>query len=233
MKAFHFKKFSLKQNENVFRVGTDGVLLGALADLKNATQILEVGTGSGLISLMLAQRADRAFIHAIDINPDAVTLAESNFKQSPFAERLTSSLCDFKIYRPDKKFDLIISNPPYFEANDSAKDRKARQQIELSFSELIHNAARLLTENGRLSVIIPYSAGVLFEEESNKANLHLVRKIVIYGMVNATPKRLILEFEKEKREVEHLDFVIEQSPRIYSEQYLKVTGDFHQFKNNK
>ena len=128
---------------NVFRVGTDGVLLGAASSVNEAKKILEVGTGTGLISLMLAQRNPNAQIHAIDIDENAVKLAAQNFENSPFKNRLAVSLEDYKNFNPKEKYDLIISNPPYFEENVSSKDIIARQQTELSFKPLIVKSKNL------------------------------------------------------------------------------------------
>ena len=128
MKTFHFKNFTINQSSKVFRVGTDGVLLGASTTVENAANILEIGTGTGLISLMMAQRNPNATITALDIDEDAVALASVNFRNSPFSSRLNAVLQDFKKHETHEKFDLIVSNPPYFEENPSEKDVLARQQ---------------------------------------------------------------------------------------------------------
>ena len=229
MKPFHFKYFSIQQSEKVFRVGTDGVLLGASATVNKARKILEVGTGTGLISLMLAQRNPVTEIHAIDINQNAVEIATENFQNSPFRNRLNISLHDYKTYNPKEKYDLIVSNPPYFEENESAKDIVARQQTELSFELLIKKSAELLTEEGLLSVIIPFEAGVFFEEYCLQNLLFLNKKIQIYGIKDSKPKRLISEFSFQNKETIELDFIIEKSPRKYTDEYLELTQEFHQF----
>ena len=230
MKPFQFKQFSIQQSKNVFRVGTDGVLLGACSSSKkNAGKILEVGTGTGLISLMLAQRNPTAKIHAIDINENAVELAKENFENSPFKDRLEVNLQDYRTYNLAEKYDLIVSNPPYFEENQSSKDIIARQQTELSFEFLIENSAKLLSENGLLAVIIPFNSGVLFEKHCNKHSLYLEKKILIYGIKDSKPKRLVLEFGFEEKELIESELVLEKTPRKYTEEYLKLTEEFHQF----
>ena len=229
MKPFHFKQFSLMQSKNVFRIGTDGVLLGSLAKVEGMRKILEVGTGTGLISLMLAQRNPEATILALDINEEAVKLASENFKNSPFDQKLQVQLEDYKNFVCEERFDLIISNPPYFEKNDSSKDILARQQTELSFDQLIQKSAELLTENGQLSVIIPFEAGLSFEKMAEKYHLFNSRKIKIFGKENALPKRWILEFSRNKAHSIEEEFTLEKSPRMYSEEYLEMTKDFHLF----
>lgn len=221
----------LQQNKNVFRVGTDGVLLGALCNVSAAERILEVGTGSGLISLMLAQRNSFAKIEAIDINADAVYLAKENFTQSVFNERLNVSLQDFKNFESEKTFDVIVCNPPFFEENSSGKDILARQQIELNFRQLIERSSGFLTKKGILSVIIPSKVVEYFVSLAEDFRLHLLRNVKIYGIENGALKRNILEFSFTHKPLEVLDFVIEKSPRKYSDQYLELTKEFHVFKD--
>lgn len=230
MKPFVFQKFTIQQSEKVFRVGTDGVLLGALSDVSKANKILEVGAGTGLISLMIAQRNPKAEITALDINEDSAMLAGGNFSSSPFSERLKVISADFKTFETKSKFDLIVSNPPYFEENESEKDILARQKVELGFTDLIKKSSELLAENGILSVIIPLSSGKEFIKEAQQFQFNLIRKITIYGIKDSKPKRLVLEFSPNQSILKEEEFIIEKSPRVYSEQYLELTKDFHVFK---
>ncbi|MCA6069301.1 methyltransferase domain-containing protein [Chryseobacterium sp. RG1] len=230
MKSFKFKQFEIQQSKDVFRVGTDGVLLGALASVNNASKVLEVGTGTGLISLMLAQRISKAEFLGIDINEDAVELTRTNFESSPFALRLKNTLQDFKNFETEEKFDLIVSNPPYFEASESDKDKIARQTVELNFKQLIFQSAKLLSKNGIFSVIIPVEVGADFIEIAKENQLFLIRRINIKGIETAKTKRLILEFSPIEKNPEELEFIIEKSPRKYSDQYLELTKEFHVFK---
>ncbi|MEC5157979.1 tRNA1(Val) (adenine(37)-N6)-methyltransferase [Chryseobacterium sp. MP_3.2] len=230
MKPFQFKNFSIAQSKNVFRVGTDGVLLGALSSVESAQNVLEVGTGTGLIGLMVAQRNAEANIVALDITKEAVSVASQNFSQSPYSDQLLALLSDFKEFETEMKFDLIISNPPYFEENPSLKDRIARQQTDLNFENLISKSAILLSKNGILSLIIPFEAGEVLYKIATENQLHLHRKVMIYGIKDSTPKRLILEFGLGEKEFEEQEFTIEKSPREYSDEYLELTKDFHIFK---
>jgi ribosomal protein L11 methyltransferase (prmA) len=231
MKPFYFKQFSILQDKNVFRVGTDGVLLGALASCEAAFSVLEVGTGTGLISLMTAQRNPRAEILALDINEKAVELAGQNFNNSPFRDRLKAELFDFKNYISEEKFDLILSNPPYFEQMDSSqKDVLARQQVELNFEQLIQNSSALLAENGLFSVIIPKSSEVFFIEKCADFVLKLRRRVILRGTPQAEAKRCVLEFSFCEGKVQEEELVLEVSPRCYSDEYLQLTRDFHVFE---
>ncbi|KAA0129150.1 methyltransferase [Chryseobacterium sp. SN22] len=230
MKPFTFRQFEIRQSKGVFRVGTDGVLLGASASVSHASKVLEVGTGTGLISLMLAQRNPQAEFLGIDINEEAAELTRVNFKNSPFASRLNNMHQDFKSFNTSEEFDMIVSNPPYFEVSDSEKDKIARQTVELNFLQLISKSAGLLSEKGILSVIIPVEAGEGFVHTAEIHGFILIRKINIKGIKTANIKRLILEFSFSEQSFSESEFIIEKSPRQYSDPYLKLTKEFHVFK---
>lgn len=229
MKPFRFRQFTVNQSKDVFRVGTDGVLLGALADISGKKKFLEVGTGTGLISLMLAQRNPHCQITAIDINEKAVLLAKENFENSPFSDRLSVMQSDFKNFNDDESYDLIVSNPPYFDENSSAKDAVARQKIKLDFNDLIKKSSELIIDEGTFCVIIPFESGPEFISESRQQQFQLIRKVNIAGIIGSKPKRLILEFSKTEKILIEENFTVEKSPRQYSEQYIELTRDFHVF----
>lgn len=229
-KPFYFQKFKIEQTHDVFAVGTDGVILGALCGCENANTILEIGTGTGFISLMMAQRNPSARIHAVDIHLPAVNLAQHNFKHSPFAERLTATQADINTLTLHEKTACIVCNPPFFETNDSEKHILARQQITLTYAQLIHFAANHLTETGLLSVIIPHQDTEKFITTCTEQALYLIRNIHIFGIRGGKEIRNIVEFSKKPRAPLHQDFVIEEMPRQYSAQYLEATKAFHQFR---
>lgn len=229
MKPFRFQQFSIQQSKDVFRVGTDGVLLGAMCNVKNAKKILEIGTGTGFISLMLAQRNVSAKISAIDINENAVKLASENFRNSIFNENLKVELKDFKNFETNENFDLVVCNPPFFEKNASAKDVLARQQVELNFRNLVEKSTEIITKKGILSIILPSEAATDVKSLAEEFNLYLVREINIYGIEGGNLKRNILEFSLVQKPLEISDFVIEKKPREYSDQYLNLTKNFHVF----
>lgn len=229
MKPFRFQQFSIQQSKDVFRIGTDGVLLGAMCNVTNAKKILEIGTGTGLISLMLAQRNVSAKILAIDINESAVKLASENFRNSIFNENLKVELKDFKNFETNENFDLVVCNPPFFEENASAKDVLARQQVELNFRNLVEKSTEIITKKGILSIILPSEAATDVKSLAAEFNLYLVREINIYGIEGGNLKRNILEFSLVQKPLEISDFVIEKSPREYSDQYLNLTKNFHVF----
>ncbi|WP_407478730.1 tRNA1(Val) (adenine(37)-N6)-methyltransferase [Elizabethkingia anophelis] len=226
MKPFVFKQFEILQDKEVFRVGTDGVVLGALCNGEGAVRALEVGCGTGLISLMLAQRFSSAVFDALDINTKAVEIAGQNFSNSPFANRLNVVEINYNDFESVEKYDLIVSNPPYFES-DSSKDLIARHQVLLSFQQLIYKSARLISDTGILSVIIPCDDAENFITIAQDNNLYLIRKIDIYGIKGGKLKRNILEFSRKLSQLVLEELVLEKEKRIYSDEYRELTKDFH------
>lgn len=179
---------------------------------------------------MVAQRNSLAKITAIDINEKAAELTRHNFQNSPFAERMAVFKEDFKKFKINEAFDLIVCNPPYFEPNNSEKDIVARQKIELQFDELIQQSAKFLNEKGVFAVIIPSSQAFDFIQLCEQNQLFLTGKINIFGIEGGSLRRNILEFSRSEKKTEQEDFIIEKSPRQYSDQYLELTKEFHIFK---
>lgn len=230
IKPFDFQKFKVSQAKGVFRVGTDAVLLGALANVENSQNILEVGTGTGIVSLMISQRNSSAKITAIDIDENAAKLASQNFENSIFKERLSAKLSDFKHFESEEKFDLIISNPPYFEENNSEKDKIARQTVALSFENLVINARKWISDSGIFSVILPSDSSENFIKICQTENFSLARKVNIYGIKGGNIKRNILEFSPSPKNLVEENFTVEKSPRKFTDEYLSLTKEFHKFK---
>ena len=211
------------------KVGTDGVLLGAWTDDSNAQRILDVGTGSGLIALMLAQRSN-APIDAIDIDENAYKQAIINFENSPFSERLKVYLTDFLSYSPSQNYDLIVSNPPYF--IDSLKSPNpsrnfARHSDELNLEALVQKSKQLLSTQGRLSLILPFSSFDSIQAIAIQNHLYLTRKTIVRPLKNHPPKRILLEFSPKEKEIEINDIFIEESRHRYSQEYIELTKDFY------
>lgn len=155
---FQFKQFTVRHDKCAMKVGTDGVLLGAWAPVQNAKYILDVGAGSGLISLQLAQRNPWASITSIEIDPAAAAQAKENIQSSPWSDRMEVICSDFRDYHAENKFDLIVSNPPYFVDALKCPDNQrcmARHTSELNYELLFGHSTHLLSEQGIISVIIP------------------------------------------------------------------------------
>ncbi len=229
---FSFKQFTVFHHKCAMKVGIDGVLLGAWADVSNAKNVLDVGTGSGLIALMLAQRCD-AEIKAIDIEPNAVIQANENVNDSPWKERISieqTSLQDFA-ENSTEKFDLIVSNPPYFVDSLKNPDNKrtlARHTDSLSHYELLLYSNMLLSPNAKLAVILPLIQGMEMIQDAEKQDFFCNKITYVYPKPNAEIKRVLLEFGKEKKVQEINSIVIETSQRHeYSPEFTALLRDFY------
>ena len=203
--GFQFQQFYVRHDRCAMKVGTDGVLLGALAT--GGKKVLDIGTGTGLCALMLAQRYTDATITAIDIDKDACSQATENVSESPFGGRIEvihASLEDFS-ETADSQYDAIISNPPYFEEELACPDNqrdKARHTTSLPFSSLIECSKSLLTDDGTLTLILPTSALSRIEEECAYASMFIVKKIYIRTTEKKVPKRVVIYIRKHPAPIE-------------------------------
>jgi len=230
---FQFKQFTVYHDLCAMKVGIDGVLLGAWANAENAEKILDVGTGSGLIALMLAQRNGNALIDAIDIEKSAVRQAEINIQNSAWKERIKAqhiSLQDFAS-TAQNKYDLIVSNPPFFvnSLKTPAKERtNARHADSLTHEELILLSKSLLAPNGKLCVIFPVKEGNLCRIFAEKSGLFCSRMVSVFPKPEAEVKRFLLEFRTEKTETETSTLTIETAVRHqYSAEFTELAKDFY------
>lgn len=232
---FQFKQFKVEQGKTAMKVGTDGVLLGAWANVNGAASILDVGTGTGLIALMVAQRNAEAAVTAIDIDSDAVDQALENVATSRWRERIAVTNADYGTFRQGELelFDLIVSNPPYFKQSlkpDQKSRAIARHDHKLPHETLIERSVDLLTPAGRLSVILPYVEGSVFIAMAAAKGLFCIRKTNVYPTPDGGIKRLLLEFSKVQQVLIENDLVVEDRGRhLYSKDYLSLTGDFYLF----
>ena len=229
MGGFRFKQFSVEQDDVAMKVGTDGVLLGAWADCEVVKNILDIGTGTGVIALQMAQRNPTAQVQAVEIDETAAKRARANFDNSPWAERLEVEQTAVQEFSPAEKFDLIISNPPYFVDSllpPDAKRSTARHTHDLTFDELDKAVCRLLVENGKFALILPVTE---FEQYLLLTQLHLVRRCDVYSIEGGDVKRVMGEFAKQKpTEVAHETLAIEVENRgEFSAEYRALTKDFY------
>lgn len=213
------------------KVGTDGVLLGAWADIEDDKSILDIGTGSGIIALMAAQRNAKARITAIDIDADAVAQAEKNISATPWRERIKCKCVDVRSFTGEAKFDHIISNPPYFVENTHSPNRQrdvARSAESLPFKALVASAERLLREGGRLSVVLPVESASLFRYEAFE-RLWLSRLCSVVTIDGDTPKRTLMEFVYTDKPLmpRTEELVIQLRDGSYSSKYRDLTKDFY------
>ena len=229
---FKFKQFTIIQGKSVFKVGTDGVLLGACADLTGARRILDIGTGTGLIAIMAAQRTN-ADIVAIEPEENSFSEACSNVNKSKWHKRIFVQNIGFQKFpalQPEP-FDIIISNPPYF--RDSLKNPDENKSVtrhsdSLTSSEILEGVSSLLNPMGSLQLILPYVEGTLFIAEASQYGFFCNRIIKIKPTPTGEIIRLMLKFEKIKKLVHEKFLTIETGVRHkYTEDYKEVTKDFY------
>ncbi len=227
---FTFKQFRVMHRKSIMKVGTDGVLLGAYVDCKNAKRILDIGTGTGLLCLMLAQKCD-ALIHGIDINDEAVEVAKFNVEQSKWSDRITIFQLSVQDFVSEEKYDLIVSNPPFYTTDVVAPEKGralARHDLSLNISELAVSVDRLLSDDGRCYVIYPTEQAVLFEAEASKLGLFALRRLYVSSRPDVPPIRTILELSRKQCEPENDSLFIENGARHdFSEKYRSLTKDYY------
>lgn len=227
---FQFKQFTIWHDKCAMKVGTDGVLLGAWAPTNNAKNILDIGAGTGLISLMIAQRC-LAKITAIEIDKDAANQAAENVKSSLWEDRIDIINTDFKEYKSNIKFDLIVSNPPYFSdslLSPNTQRSTARHTNELTYNELFKGVSNLLEVGGEFSIIIPSDVSNQIKDIASSNNLFLVRQTHVYPKPNSSPKRDLLSFSTTPIENPLCDnLTIELSRHQYSEEYISLTKSYY------
>lgn len=229
---FQFKQFTVCQNDCAMKVGTDGVLLGAWANIGGAKRVLDIGAGTGLLSLMVAQRSS-AQILGIEIDGLAARQATENVERSDWRDRIkieNVSLQEF-VVRTKEKFDFIISNPPYFNGSLKAESKErtmARHTDTLSYEVLLKSVSTMLTEEGRFAVVLPYSEKERFIPLAATHNLFTSRIVEVYPTPKSMPKRILVEFSRKKAECEVAKMVIESGGRHqYSEEYVELTREYY------
>ena len=218
------------------KVGTDAVLLGAwVSNFDFPETILDVGAGSGVISLMMAQRFDAMTIDAVEIDEQAHEQCVENFENSDWGDRLFCYNASFEEFaneleEEEEQYDLIISNPPFyndtFETEDASRN-KARFTSSLSFNNLISGVAKLLSEKGFFSVIIPYKEEKSFIAVAAEKQLHLVKVCRVRGNVTSEIKRSLMTFSFEREELEEEELIIEIERHRYTEEYINLTKNFY------
>jgi tRNA1Val (adenine37-N6)-methyltransferase len=228
---FNFRQFTIRQGRSAFKVGTDAVLLGAAADIAGAERILDVGSGTGILAIMAAQRS-QANITAIEPHEGSFADAAVNISSCPWAGRITllnSRLQDFSL--GDNKFDLIIANPPYFSDSLKSPDpgkNAARHNVTLTGNDLLEGAARLLAEGGTIQLIMPRTEGNVFIAEAASFGFYCNRIIKIRPLPSSEVKRLIMKFSRSRTMLHEEFLTIEHGPRHeFTSEYIDLTKDFY------
>lgn len=224
---FRFRHFAVRQDRCAMKVGTDGVLLGSWACRRQADaamNVLDIGTGTGLISLFVAQRFPNAKVTAIDIDPEAAGQANDNFKASPFSCRLSAQPLALQKLDEEEQFDLIVCNPPFFTDSLKCPDSNrtiARHTTTLTFAELARKSSRLLTAEGTLAVIVPADSKDKMESEAIFNGLCLQRLCYVKTKATKPAKRVMMEFGRKT------EMLIEEVLVVGGEEYQALTGIFY------
>jgi len=228
MSVFKFKEFSIIQEKSAMKVGTDGVLLACWVSCEKANNILDIGCGTGLITLILGQRNLNSNVTGIEIDEIASQEAHENINNSDWEERIEIKHTSLQQFIPQLKFDLIVSNPPFFPQNKSQQSRDiARHTNTLSFEELIGDAAKLLGEKGIFSVIIPKNSEEYFCKIASVHKLYCNRICYIKGNETSRVKRVMMEFSFIKTVVLTEYLTIEISRHNYTDKYIQLCKDFY------
>jgi tRNA1Val (adenine37-N6)-methyltransferase len=241
MSKFSFKQFSIEQDRCAMKIGTDGVLLGAWTPIQNNPfSILDIGSGTGIIALMLAQRSHAEQIDAVEIDEEAYEQSVDNFEKSPWSERLFCyhAGLDELVEEPEDEYDLIVSNPPFYNEDyktESIQRDIARFQDAMPFEDLIEAAALLLSENGVFSVIIPFKEETVFLAIAKEYQLYPIMITRVKGSPTTEVKRSLLAFSRSTLAdniQQNLDLItdeliIETARHIYTPEYITLTKAFY------
>jgi tRNA1Val (adenine37-N6)-methyltransferase len=230
---FQFKKFTVHQEKSAMKIGTDAVILGAWTPIEHPFSILDIGAGTGIIALILAQRSGAQQIDALEIDDDAYEECVENFENSPWNDSLFcyhAAFDEFIEEMEDEQYDLIVSNPPFYTEDYFSSNEKrdtARFTEALPFTELLEGASLLLSEEGTFSVIIPYKSEEKFIEIAHSHKLFPYKITRVKGTETSEIKRSLIAFTKEKKELKEDELIIEISRHQYTPEYISLTKDFY------
>ena len=232
MSSFRFKQFTIQHDKSSMKVGTDAVLLGAWAEAENVSRVLDIGSGSGIISLMMAQRTD-AQIVGVDIDFPSVEEARQNAESSAWKNRIhfhCTSIQQFCTKENRNLFDLIVSNPPFFvnSLKSPVENRnRSRHTDTLTFSDLINAVLHCLAENGSFAVILPYIYGKQMDNLCRKNDLFCYRKLQICPKEGKNINRLLLQFKRKKEPIWQTNLTIRDITNCYTDDYKELTKNFY------
>ncbi|MCO6478596.1 MAG: methyltransferase [Phaeodactylibacter sp.] len=232
-KPFYFKQFTIHQDRCRMKVGTDGVLLGAWADISGVSNILDIGAGSGLVAIMLAQRTEQAIIHAVEIDSASAKQAAENMRASPWKSRLKVFHTAVQDYVPFaiSRYGLIVSNPPFFSGGTFSQNQdrnSVRHTIKLPHGDLLAAVRSLLAPEGRFCVILPFLEGLRFQELAQSYNLHCTRMAEVYPRQGSKLERLLMQFEKQPKAMRKSILTIHKGEiDEWTDEYVQLTGAFY------
>lgn len=233
LKVFKFKQFEILQDKTAMKVGTDGVLLGAWVEInESVNSVLDIGTGTGLIALQIAQQCDCEIIDALEIEPNAYEQAVENFENSDWGDRLFcyhGSLQEFT-YEIEEKYDLIVSNPPFYNSTYKKLETNraiARHTESLTFEDLLFNSAKLLSHSGSCAFIIPFEEEEIFLKIARKNDLFPQRITRVKGNINTSIKRSLMQFSFRETSPKLENLTIEIERHKYTDAYINLVEEFY------
>lgn len=230
MAIFRFKKFDVRHERSAMKVGTDGVLLGAWAEVANANHILDIGAGTGLIAMMLAQRTTNTTIVAVEIDESASGEMRLNFSQCPWKDSLHAVKAEIQTFESSRSFDLIVTNPPYFQKGTlppTTARKSARHENTLTQQDLLKATDRLLSPHGRLCIILPVQEALKFEKAAQQYSLHLNKVLAFHSKMEKTAERLLMEFSRNPCEKKYTKLVHYTDNGEWTDEYKRLTRDFY------
>lgn len=229
MSIFKFKHFSIQQANSAMKIGTDAMVFGALLPVLNKKKALDVGAGTGVLSLMCAQKNPHLQIDAIELDQAAYEEAIFNKQNSDFKQQIQVFQGDFLEYNSEEKYDLIFSNPPYYEnssKSENASKNLARHTDSLTFDLLFQKVSSLLSSEGDFMLIVPYTSKQNLLQLAISNNLFLNELINIYGKPSNL-NRVVLSFSKKERTLKTIEFTIRTEEGAYTSEYKELTKEFH------
>lgn len=229
---FQFKQFKIKQQRSPMKVGTDGVLLGAWASVNSSGKILDIGTGTGLITLMVAQRNNYCLVDTVEIDRESYEEAVENIENSPWAKTIKAHHTSLQQYclDTDQKYSCIITNPPYFTSGNSSPERsrgQARHNHTLNFHDLINCSLQLLADDGIFSLILPTEEGREFIHRAIEKGLFLSRQLIFSPKADKKPERLLLEFSLKKTLFTSEELIHYDEDGEWTKDYINLTKHFY------
>ena len=230
-RPFHFKHFSLFHHRSTMKVGSDAILLGRWTEVNPADVVLDIGTGCGLLPLMLAQKGV-AQVDAVDIDRASIEEATINFQASQWRDKLNAFCIDIADFQPNKKYDLMVSNPPFFnrysKCDSDRKSRARHNDAGLSYATICSVVVQLMQPDGRFALVLPVNVMEAFLEEAEKAGLHLHKRMTIIPIEGKEPNRVNLELGfVSAPEIREETFVIRDAAKRFTAQYCEFLRDYY------
>jgi len=229
MPPFLFKHFAITQNRSALKVGTDAMLLGSFIQSENEIQGLDIGAGTGVLSLMVAQKNPSIHIDAIELDSESSLDCQENFAHSNWSERLSMISADFLAHEFDKKYDIIFSNPPFYQntlVNENKRTAVSKHAVHLPFELLFEKVSKLLTDEGAFWIIFPFDDFEKIGFLAKVTDFFIENQITIESKP-AVPNRMILSFRKVPTTINSKNFIIRNKDNTFSNQYIEMTKEFH------